>query len=380
VSDEPPRGSTLGRIRVIARKELLQLRRDRMTIGMMVMLPLIQLLLFGYAIDTDVRHMRTLVYDADHTPKSRDLARRLAATGFYDLVGQVDGYDDIARAFRSGEARVALIVPAGFGRDLGRHRPTQVQLVVDGSDAQVVASATQTAASVVAAWSAELRITVWRQGGPEPIEMATSTWYNPDLRTAVYIVPGLVGVILTMTMVMFTAMGIARERERGTLEQLIVSPVRSVELIIGKIVPYIAIGYVQMTIILAVGILVFAVPFVGSWLLLYGLASLFIAANLALGLFFSTLARTQQQAMQMSFFFLLPNMLLSGFMFPFEGMPAPAQVLGQIIPLTHFLRIIRSIVLKGAVWSDLAPEVAWLAVICGVLILVSVLRFRKKLD
>lgn len=371
---------TLGRIAVIARKELLQLRRDRLTIGMMIMLPLIQLLLFGYAIDTDVRHMRTVVYDADGSPRSRDLARRLEATGFYDVIGQVDGYHDIARAFRSGDARVALVVPAGFGRDLGRQHPTAVQLVVDGSDAQVVASATESAATVVAGWSAELRATAWHQGGPEPIEMASSTWYNPDLRTAVYIVPGLVGVILTMTMVMFTAMGIARERERGTLEQLIVSPVRSVELILGKIVPYIGIGYVQMTIILVVGTLVFSVPFAGSWSLLYGLASLFIAANLALGLFFSTLARTQQQAMQMSFFFLLPNLLLSGFMFPFEGMPWPAQLIGQAIPLTHFLRIIRSIVLKGAGWDDLVPEVAALAVICAVLVTVSVLRFRKKLD
>ena len=371
---------SLGRIGVIARKELLQLRRDRMTIGMMVMLPVIQLLLFGYAIDTDVRHMRTMVYDGDHSPQSRDLVRRLEATGFYDVVGLAAGYEDIGRGFRSGDARVAIVVPSGFARDLGRHRPTQVQLVIDGSDAQVVASATNTAASVIAAWSAELRVAVWRQGGPEPIEMATSTWYNPDLRTAVYIVPGLVGVILTMTMVMFTAMGIARERERGTLEQLIVSPVRSVELILGKIVPYIAIGYVQMTIILVIGTLVFSVPFAGSVPLLYGLASLFIAASLALGLFFSTLAKTQQQAMQMSFFFLLPNLLLSGFMFPFEGMPAPAQVLGEGMPLTHFLRIIRSIVLKGATWSDLAPEVGWLAAICGVLVAVSVLRFRKKLD
>lgn len=373
-------GLSVGRIGVVARKEMLQLRRDRMTIGMMVMLPVIQLLLFGYAIDTDVRHMRTMVYDADRSPHSRDLVRRLEATGFYDVVGMAAGYEDIARGFRSGDARVALVVPSGFGRDLGRRDPTHVQLVVDGSDAQVVASATNTAASVVAAWSAELRVTVWRQGGPEPIEVSTSTWYNPDLRTAVYIVPGLVGVILTMTMVMFTAMGITRERERGTLEQLIVSPVRSVELVIGKIVPYITIGYVQMTIILVLGTLVFSVPFAGSWTLLYALASLFIAANLALGLFFSTLARTQQQAMQMSFFFLLPNLLLSGFMFPFEGMPAPARALGELIPLTHFLRIIRSIVLKGATWTDLAREVGWLAAICGVLVAISVLRFRKKLD
>lgn len=370
----------LGRIRVIAWKELLQLRRDRLTIGMMFMIPMMQLLLFGYAIDTDVRHMPTVVYDADHTADSRDLARRLAATGFYDVEGEVTGYGEIATALRSGDARVGLVIPAGFGAAIAAHRPTQVQLVVDGSNAQVVASATQTATSVVTAWSAELRAEVLRADGAlEPIAVATETWFNPDLRTAVFIVPGLVGVILTMTMVMFTSMGIARERERGTLEQLIVSPVRSIELTIGKILPYIAIGYFQMTIILGLGAIVFDVPFVGSWLLLYALASLFIAANLALGLFFSTLAKTQQQAMQMSFFFFLPNLLLSGFMFPFEGMPRPAQLLGNCVPLTHFLRIIRSIVLKGARLADVAPEVGYLAGICGVLVLLSALRFRKKL-
>jgi ABC-2 type transport system permease protein len=195
----------------------------------------------------------------------------------------------------------------------------------------------------------------------------------------VFIVPGLVGVILTMTMVMFTAMGIAREREGNTLEQLIVSPIRAIELMLGKIVPYVAIGYFQMTLILGLGMVVFSVPFEGAWLLLYALASLFIAANLALGLLFSTIARTQQQAMQMSFFFLLPNLLLSGFMFPFEAMPRPAQILGECVPLTHFLRIIRGVVLKGAQLSDVAPEVGWLGGIAVVLVTLSALRFEKKL-
>lgn len=370
---------SLGRVAVVARKELLQLRRDRMTIGMMVMLPLMQLLLFGYAIDTDVRHMPTLVYDADRSADSRDLARRLEATGFYDVVGQVGDYQQIASSFASGKARVAVIIPASFARNLATRRPTEVQLVVDGSDSQVVASATQTAASVVAAWSAELRVLRWRAGAPEPISLNASTWYNPDLRTAVYIVPGLVGVILTMTMVMFTSMGIVRERERGTLEQLIVSPVRALELVIGKIIPYVLIGYTQMTIILGVGAAVFSVPFIGSPALLFLLASLFIAANLALGMLFSTVAKTQQQAMQMSFFFLLPNLLLSGFMFPFEAMPEPAQWLGNLVPLTHFLRIIRAIVLKGAHLPELLPEVGWLAVICAALIAASAIRFDKKL-
>jgi ABC transporter DrrB family efflux protein len=368
-----------GRIAVIARKELLQLRRDRLTVGMMVAVPLIQLMLFGYAIDTDVRHMPTVVYDADHTAESRDLARRMEATGFYDLVGSAASYDDISRAFRSNRARVGLVIPDRFATDLVRGRAAHVQLIVDGSDPQTVASATNTAASLVSAWSAELRVARFAGDAIEPVSLEPSTWYNPDLRTAVYIVPGLVGVIVTLTMVMFTSMAIARERERGTLEQLIVSPVKSIELVVGKILPYIVIGYVQMTIILTAGMLIFSVPFAGQWPMLYLLASLFFAANLAVGLGFSTLAQTQQQAMQMSFFFLLPNFLLSGFMFPYEAMPVPAQWISQALPLTHFLRIIRGITLKGAGFADLRLEVLWLAGILGVLVTLTALRFRKKL-
>jgi ABC-2 type transport system permease protein len=368
---------------VIAWKELLQLRRDRMTLAMMVVLPVMQLLLFGYAINTDVRNIPTVVYDQDASAESRDLARSLEATGFYRLVGNVRSYGEIEAALREGSARVALVVPPRYASNLALGRPAQVQLVVDGSDPQTVASATNTAASLVAARSADLMVGRLKQGGAgpvlQPIELEPNTWYNPDLRTAVYIVPGLVGVILTMTMVMLTAMAIARERERGTLEQLIVSPVKRVELVIGKIVPYVAIGYVQMSLILGAGKLVFDVPLVGSLGLLYLLAFVFIAANLALGLFFSTLAKTQQQAMQMSFFFLLPNILLSGFMFPFDAMPVPAQWLSQALPLTHFLRIVRGITLRGADFGDVAPELVWLSAILGALVTLASLRFSKKL-
>ena len=262
-------------------------------------------------------------------------------------------------------------------------RTTTVQLVVDGSDPQVVASATNTASSLVAARSAQLMVARLRSNGAgavaEPLRIEPNTWYNPDLRTAVFIVPGLVGVILTMTMVMLTAMAIARERERGTLEQLIVSPVKRVELVVGKILPYIAIGYLQMTLILLAGKLVFDVPLIGSLGLLYLLAFVFISANLALGLFFSTLAKTQQQAMQMSFFFMLPNILLSGFMFPFEAMPKPAQWLSQALPLTHFLRIVRGVTLRGAQFSDLRMELVWMTAILVALITLASIRFTKKL-
>jgi ABC-2 type transport system permease protein len=372
---------------VIAWKELLQLRRDRLTLGMMVGLPIAQLLLFGYAINTDVRHLRTVVLDEDRSAASRDLARRLVATGFFDVVGAVQSYDEIGAAMRRGQARVALVVPPRFAADLRAGtavRAAEVQLIVDGSDPQTVASATDTAAALVNAQASALllsRLERLSGRGTEvvPIGIQPSTWYNPDLRTAVFVVPGLVGVILTMTMVMLTAMAIARERERGTLEQLIVSPVRRSELVAGKILPYVGMGYAQMTLILGVGALVFQVPFVGSLPLLYALAFLFIAANLALGLLFSTMAATQQQAMQMSFFFLLPNILLSGFMFPFEAMPAPARWLAQGLPLTHFLHVVRGIALKGSGLSEMAPDLLWLGAILAVLLVAASLRFRKKL-
>jgi ABC-type multidrug transport system permease subunit len=373
----------LSRALVIAHKELLQLRRDRMTLAMMIGLPLVQLLLFAYAINTDVRHIPTLFFDQDRSAQSRDLMRSLEATGFYDLVGNVNSHAEIAQALGSGRARAALVVPARYASDLARGRPSTLQLVVDGSDPQIVASASNTATALVAARSAQL--TLARLGptrGPgtlEPIRLEPTIWYNPELRTAVYVVPGLVGVILTMTMVMLTAMAIARERERGTLEQLIVSPVRKIELILGKILPYVTIGYLQMTLVLLAGRLVFDVPILGSLLALYACAFLFIAANLALGLFFSTLAQTQQQAMQMSFFFLLPNILLSGFMFPFEAMPRPAQWLGEALPLTHFLRIVRGIALKDAPLLDFTADLGWLCAILLLLVSLASLRFSKKL-
>ena len=369
---------------VLAWKELIQLRRDRLTLGMAVALPLMQLILFGYAINTDVRHTPTLVFDQDASAASRDLVRGLEVTGFFDIIGHVRSYDEIAAALRVGDARVAIVIPGRYASDLRRGQTTTVQIVVDGTDPQTVASATNTAAGLVAARSGELaatrvaRLTAGAGRGLEPIRLEPATWYNPELRTAVFVVPGLVGVILTMTMVMLTAMAIARERERGTLEQLIVSPIGRVELVIGKILPYVGIGYLQMSLVLVAGAVVFQVPLAGSLPLLYAVAFVFISANLALGLVFSTLARTQQQAMQMSFFFLLPNILLSGFMFPFEAMPRPAQVLAQGLPLTHFLRIVRGILLKGAGPIDIARELVPMAVILTVLVIFAAARFRKK--
>ncbi len=368
---------------IIAWKELLQLRVDKLTMGQMAVMPVVLLLLFGYAINTDVRHIPLLIDDHDRSAASRDFTRRMEATGFYDRVGSVDGYDDIERALRSGLARTAIVIPPRYAADFAAGRTTHLQIVIDGSDPQVVGSAQNTALSLVDARSTELTLERLGSVGGRPVPIAIDLepdiLYNPEQRTAVYIVPGLIGVILTMTMILLRAMALARERERGTLEQLIVSPVHPIELVVGKILPYVAIGYLQMTLILTFAKLVFDVPIRGSLPLLYGLALFFIAANLAIGLVFSTLSQTQQQAMQMSMFFLLPNILLSGFMFPFEAMPRPAQWLSRALPLTHFLRIVRGIILKGSRFEDLRLELLWLTSILAVLVIFSSLRFRKKL-
>lgn len=363
----------------LAQKELRQLRRDRLTLAMMVALPVMQLLLFGYAINTDVRHINTVVYDQDRSAQSRDLYRTMAATGSFTVVGQVNSYEEVERSFRAGAARVAVVIPKGFARALGRNEPATAQLVVDGSDPLVIGSATSTAGGVAAARSVELRLNTSPASGGASINIEPTLWYNPDLRTAVYIVPGLIGVILTMTMVMLTSMAIARERERGTLEQLIVSPVRRLELVLGKILPYVLIGYVQMTIVLLAGRVIFDVPLRGDFAMLYGLAFVFIAASLAIGLVFSTIAQSQQQAMQMSFFFLLPNILLSGFMFPYEAMPQPAQWFAQALPLTHFMRIVRGIALKGSTFTDVQGELVWMSAILCILLVIAGTRVSKKL-
>jgi ABC-2 type transport system permease protein len=351
----------------------------------MVLMPVMQLLLFGFAINTDVRNIPLTVLDADHSPASRDVVTRLLATGYYDPVGYVESSAELERAIRSGRAKVALEIPPRYARKLVRGEPAQLGLLLDGADPQTVGSATSAASGAIAQISAEASLDRQRRlgnvssKGASAIQIETQIWYNPDLRTAVFIVPGLAGVILTLTLVMFTSMAIARERERGTLEQLIVSPIRGVELIVGKIAPYVAVGYIQLSLILWIGQVVFDVIPAGSRPLLFALSSLFFAASLAIGLVFSTVARTQQQAMQMSFFFLLPNILLSGFMFPWEAMPRPIQMLSQALPLTHFLRIVRGIVLRGTDVHDLWPEVEWLGGLLAGLVLIATLRFRKKL-
>ncbi len=366
------RGEALGRIAAIARKEVLQLRRDRLTFGMIVGLPVLQLLLFGYAINQDVRHLRAGVADLAGTQRARLLVQDAQATQVVEVVERARSAAELEALLRAGEISVGLLVPPDFERRVERGDRAPAQLLVDGSDPIVLGAARGIAALPVSARAAPAR------HATETFEVRA--YYNPERRSQVQIVPGLLGVILTMTMVLFTAVAIVRERERGNLELLINTPVRTPELMVGKILPYMAIGMVQVTLILLVGYWFFDVPIRGSLVDIYVASLAFVTTSLALGLFISTLAATQVQAFQITFFTFLPQILLSGFMFPFDGMPRAAQVIAEVFPLTHFVRITRGILLRGAtlseVHTEIWPLIAFLAVALGA----SIARFRKRLD
>lgn len=373
--------AALLRIRAILVKELRQLRRDRLTFAMIVGIPVLQMLLFGYAINTDVRHLRAGVADEAQTELSRRLIADAAATQVVDIVALVSNADELLALLRRGEIAVGIAIPADLGRRLqtptaGPDRPPEraaVQLLVDGSDPTIAAAAAKLAELPLRHATAPTPPTA------APV-FAVHTLYNPERRSAVNAVPGLIGVILTITMVLFTAVAIVREAERGNLELLINTPVSPLELMLGKLLPYVGIGLVQVTLILALGVLLFEVPVHGSLWQVYGVALLFIAANLALGLAISTAARTQFQAMQLTFFLLLPSILLSGFVFPFDGMPAAAQCIGEALPLTHFVRLVRGLMLREADVSELPGELAWLAIFTLVMLAAAVARFRRTLD
>jgi ABC-2 type transport system permease protein len=362
----------LRRLLAITSKEVRQLARDRLTFGMIVGIPLMQILLFGYAINYDVRDLRAAVVDEARTSDSRALAADLQATGVVDLLPPSPDVPDLRRRMQSGEISVGIVIPADFERRrLGGDRAV-AQILVDGSEPMVEAVTRGLAALPLPTRAADY-------ASRTPV-FEVRTEYNPERRTAVQVVPALIGVILNMTMVIFTAAAIVRERERGNLELLIATPIRSWELMAGKLLPYVLIGLLQTTLILTVGVSIFDVPVNGSLLDLYLAAALFIAATLTLGLVISTFARTQFQAFQVSFMTMLPSILLSGFVFPFDGMPPAAQWLAQLLPLTHFVEIVRGILLRGASLADMQWPALKLAAFLVATLAIATLRFHKRLD
>lgn len=362
----------LRRLTAVIVKELRQLRRDRLTFAMIVGIPLLQLVLFGYAINMDVRGIDAAVLDQANTARSREVVAEIGSSQILNLRYQLSNPQQMDSLLRQGKISAALVIPKDFEARLERQGSAPqgrlpLQLIVDGSDQSVQASARQLANYPLPGWES-------RQG----IELVN--FYNPERLAALNTVPGLIGVILTMTMVMFTAIALVRERERGNMEMLITTPLSPWELTLGKVLPFVGIGLIQVTVILLTGRLLFDVPIRGSILQLYGASLLFIAASLALGVFISTLARTQFQAMQVAFFTFLPQILLSGFMFPFAGMPKAAQWFAELLPLTHFLRLARGIMLRSAGLIDLWPEILALLVFTVLMLSVAVTRVSKHLD
>jgi ABC-2 type transport system permease protein len=376
-----PRAS-VGHIFAIFVKELLQLRRDRITFATMIFIPLVQLLLFGYAINTNPRHLPTAVLVQDESAFARSFLSAMHASDYFDIRTIARGENDLDHLILSGAVQFGVQIPAHFGRDLIRGERPALLVIADATDPAATGGAIAALEGLSAsAFSRELT-------GPlaslapkaQPFEVRVHRRYNPAGETRLNIVPGLMGTILTLTMLIFTALSVTREIERGTMETLLAMPIRPVEIMLGKIAPYVVVGGLQTALILVAANLLFAVPVIGSLALLVALTMLFIVANLSIGYTFSTVATNQLQAMQMSFFFFLPNILLSGFMFPFRGMPDWAQRVGEVLPLTHYLRIVRGIMLKGAGFADLQTDVYAMGAVTLAAMAIAVARFRQTLD
>ena len=364
---------SFGRMFAVFRKELRQLARDKLTFGMIVGIPTLQLLLFGFAINMDIRHLPAALMDEADTWRSRELVAELASSQVLEFTHRVSTPQAIDDLLRTGKVEAAVVIPADFENRLETGDRAVWQVLVDGADQSVQAAARQLAAFPLASLRGSTR-----SADVRPVEIVN--FYNPERRAQINTVPGLIGVILTMTMTIFTGMAIVRERERGNMEMLIATPLSPLELTVGKVMPYVFIGLVQVSLILLLGWFVFQVPVRGALLDVYLAASIYIIATLCLGILISTLARTQFQAMQMAFFLFLPQILLSGFMFPYDGMPRVAQWIAEIFPLTHFLRLIRGVMLRGASLGELWQEMAALAVLIVVILAAAARRFRKSLD
>jgi len=370
------------RLWAVVLKEFIQMKRDRVTFGMMVGIPLMQLMMFGFAINSDPRHLPSAVHLADTGPFARTLVQALRTSDYFRIVHESGSEAESQRLLQLGEVQFVINIPIDFTRRLLRGERPTVLIEADASDP----AATGPALNAVA----QLANTVFNRDLPGPlaplqalngpVDFRIHAHYNPENITQYNVVPGLMGVALTMTMVIITGLAITRERERGTMENLLATPVRPFEVMAGKILPYIAVGYIQVSLILVAARFIFHVPMVGSLPLLYAVALLFIAANLAVGITFSTLAKNQLQAVQMAFFFFLPSILLSGFMFPFRGMPNWAQAVGSCLPNTHFLRIVRGILLKGNGLAEITPEIWPLLLFLAVAMTIGVKRYRQTLD
>lgn len=380
MSKHPP--LSLPRFWAIVMKEFIQMRRDRLTFAMIIGIPVVQLMLFGYAINGDPRYLPAAVRMADNGQYARSLLMALKNSSYFSFVREVKTEAEAESALERGDVQFVVTIPEGFSRTLLRGEKPTVLLEADATDPSATGNAIASLRTLInSGLQHDLKGPLaFLAGSDGPVDLRVHARYNPEGISQYNIVPGLMGVVLTMTMVMITGLAITRERERGTMENLLSMPTRPLEVLLGKILPYILVGYIQVCLILVAARFLFHVPMKGSIALLLLTASVFITANLAMGITFSTLAKNQLQAVQMTFFFFLPSLLLSGFMFPFRGMPEWAQRIGELLPLTHFLRIIRGILLKGNGFSEIVTQLWQIMLFAVVMLVVGVKRYRKTLD
>jgi ABC-2 type transport system permease protein len=370
------------RFRAIIGKEFVQMRRDRVTFAMMIGIPIVQMVVFGYAINSDPKHLPTVVLAADHGVFSRTIVAAMQNSKYFRVIATVKSEAEANLLIEEGDVQFVLSIPEQFSRRLVRGERPSLLLTADATDPAATSNALGAFRIFVeAALARDLEGPLRHlRRNAAPFEVILHPRFNPEAITQYNIVPGLMGVVLTMTLVIITALAITRERERGTMENLLSTPVRPMEVMIGKIIPYIVVGYVQMGVILLASRFLFQVPIIGSVLLLLIVSMVFIAANLGVGLTFSTLARNQLQAVQMAFFFFLPSILLSGFMFPFRGMPVWAKTVGEALPLTHYLRIVRGILLKGNNIEQILPNLWPIVIFIAVALTIGLTRYRRTLD
>ena len=362
-------------------KEFIQMRRDRVTFAMMIGIPLMQLILFGYAINSDPRHLPTAVLAADNSPYARSIVAGMQTSTYFQVTEHLNSRAEADSALKEGRAQFVLTIPEDFSRKLLRGEQPVLLLEADATDPAATSGALSAMREVVSQVLArDLPASAGYAPTPSPVTLRVHAEYNPEAVTQYNIVPGLMGVILTLTLTMITSLAITRERERGTMENLLSTPVRPLEVMLGKIVPYILVGYIQMTLIILAAKFLFGVPLRGSVLAVFVLSLVFIAANLSIGVTLSTMAKNQLQAVQMSVFFFMPSLLLSGFMFPFRGMPGWAQILGSILPLTHYLRLVRGILLKGNGTLESLTHVWPIALFLVAVIALGMRRYQKTLD
>ena len=373
------------RLAAIIKKEFIQIRRDKASLGIIFMMPLMMMFLFGYAVSTNIDHISTAVLDQDKSTAGRELMADFRESTYFDFNYYVNSQEELSRLIDSGKVKAGFVIPANYARDLKRNRSPQVQFIVDGSDPTVARTAMNTARILAQQRGMEMRTAYLAQRGVSlssvpGIDFRPQVWFNPELDSIKFNIPGLIGLIMQNITVMLTAFALVRERERGTMEQLIVTPIKPGELIMGKLVPYVFIGFIDLLMVLAIGVFWFKVPVEGSLISLLSQSLVFLMVALGLGLLISTAARTQLQAMQMTVLLILPSVILSGFIFPREAMPLPIRFLGNFIPLTYFLEILRGIILKGIGLEYLWRNLIILLIFGAATLTLASMRFKKNLD